>query len=148
MIKIYRKTTNIKAEQFDGSFDMVSKYAVITATYTNNSCVYEMPTIEGMMKVKQGDWIATGVDGEHWPIADKIFKKTYAELPVIPPKVARQLEVFKDRPQSVNLAIIFSSIHELAITRTMSNGVQRWIGNYPNKFARAWLDGYRVEEDE
>ena len=26
-----------------------------------------------------GDWIATGIDGEHWAIKDDIFKKTYTE---------------------------------------------------------------------
>ena len=29
------------------------------------------------MNLKKGDWIATGVDGEHWVIADDIFHKTY-----------------------------------------------------------------------
>lgn len=24
-----------------------------------------------------GDWIATGIDGEHWCIANDIFRKTY-----------------------------------------------------------------------
>lgn len=24
-----------------------------------------------------GDWIATGIDGEHWAIADDIFRRTY-----------------------------------------------------------------------
>lgn len=27
-----------------------------------------------------GDWVATGINGEHWPIADDIFKKTYVEV--------------------------------------------------------------------
>ncbi len=25
----------------------------------------------------KGDWIATGIDGEHWAIADDIFRRTY-----------------------------------------------------------------------
>lgn len=32
------------------------------------------------MKINKGDWIATGIDGEHWCIADDIFKRTYEEV--------------------------------------------------------------------
>lgn len=32
------------------------------------------------MKFDTGDWIATGVDGEHWVIEDSIFKRTYEEV--------------------------------------------------------------------
>lgn len=34
-------------------------------------------TLEGGHIVTPGDWIATGVDGEHWPIKPGIFAKTY-----------------------------------------------------------------------
>ena len=36
-----------------------------------------LPTKEGDMVIKQDDWIATGIDGEHWVIANDIFCKTY-----------------------------------------------------------------------
>ena len=29
------------------------------------------------MKVRKGDWIATGIEEEHWVIADDIFHKSY-----------------------------------------------------------------------
>lgn len=29
------------------------------------------------MIVHEDDWIATGIDGEHWVIAPEIFEKTY-----------------------------------------------------------------------
>lgn len=32
------------------------------------------------MKFDTGDWIATGIDGEHWVIADNIFQRTYEEV--------------------------------------------------------------------
>ena len=35
---------------------------------------------EGNMKLNAGDWIATGIDGEHWCIADDIFRRTYEEI--------------------------------------------------------------------
>lgn len=34
-------------------------------------------TIEGTMKAEIGDYIITGVNGEHWPVRPDIFKKTY-----------------------------------------------------------------------
>ena len=41
---------------------------------------FVLPTKEGGMKFDTGDWIATGVDGEHWCIADDIFRRTYEEV--------------------------------------------------------------------
>ena len=75
--KKYRKMATIEAEQFDGSKEMSKKYGVrlmpksLEAGYIN--------TLEGTLVIHIGDWIATGVDGEHWPIADGIFRKTYVE---------------------------------------------------------------------
>ena len=37
-------------------------------------------TDEGELAINIGDWIATGVNDEHWPIADDIFRKTYEEV--------------------------------------------------------------------
>ena len=34
-------------------------------------------TLEGRMRVRPGDWIITGVAGEHYPIKDEIFQQTY-----------------------------------------------------------------------
>lgn len=39
-----------------------------------------IPTKEGYLRINNGDWIATGVDGEHWAISDSIFKKTYEQV--------------------------------------------------------------------
>lgn len=78
MLKEYRKTATIKAEQFDGSDAMVEKYHI---EYDEAYILpFRIETIEGWLGMKAGDWIATGVNGEHWPIADEIFKKTYEEV--------------------------------------------------------------------
>lgn len=83
MIKEYRKKTTIKAEQFDGSAKMARKYGgKINPEY----CIFAgeprfvLPTKEGGMKFDAGDWIATGVDGEHWAISQEIFEKTYERV--------------------------------------------------------------------
>jgi len=36
-------------------------------------------TPEGIMRFKKGDYLAEGIDGEHYPIKESIFKKTYEE---------------------------------------------------------------------
>lgn len=82
MIKEYRKTATIKAEQFDGSDEMIDEYEICVALYSNaeKSKDYCLVTKEGPLNINVGDWIATGVEGEHWAIADDIFRKTYEEV--------------------------------------------------------------------
>ena len=86
MIKVYRKTGTIKAEQFDGSDDMREKYHI--AIGSGWVAPYRINTLEGWVGVQINSWIATGVNGEHWPITDDVFKKSYAELPAIHKNVA------------------------------------------------------------
>lgn len=42
-----------------------------------NPPLYYIDTLEGRMKVSEGDWIITGVDGEKYPCKPDIFEKTY-----------------------------------------------------------------------
>ncbi len=153
MIEIYRKTAIIKAQQFDpendvipeGVFDkefehttsgMISQMVneLQTGEQAHN---WHVKTLEGDLKVNPGDWIATGVNGEHWAIADDVFKKTYKELPVIPKKVAEYLETSKQE-----LATLFDAFDE---SMNYLNEESGWIANNQDDFARAWLDGYTVE---
>lgn len=79
MLHEYRKKTTIKAEQFDGSEKMMKHYGIHEANVppmVTDLNLY-LPTKEGDMVIKQDDWIATGVDGEHWAIANDIFHRTY-----------------------------------------------------------------------
>lgn len=41
----------------------------------------EIPTLEGVMRALEGDWIITGVNGEKYPCKPDIFEKTYEPLP-------------------------------------------------------------------
>ncbi|QAR36908.1 DUF1642 domain-containing protein [Lactiplantibacillus plantarum] len=127
MIKVYRKTATIKAEQFDGTKQSADQLGLFK--YRGG---WYLETLEGSMLVSNGYWIATGVNGEHWAIADDVFKKTYAELPVIPRMWADTIEEFK--ANRYRLDEIFTE----------------WDWNYDEQelIARAWLDGYVVEEDE
>ena len=83
MLKEYRKKTTIKAEQFDGSAKMARKYGGrINPEYYifAGEPRFVLPTKEGGMKFDTGDWIATGIDGEHWVIDKDVFKRTYERV--------------------------------------------------------------------
>lgn len=41
------------------------------------SAHFYIDTLEGRMTVSLGDWIVTGVNGEHYPCKPDIFEKTY-----------------------------------------------------------------------
>ena len=81
MIHTYRKTATIQAEQFDGSEKMIKEYNIIDGLRIGYgiyySGIYRLPTKEGDMNISIGDWIATGIDGEHWAIDNDIFRETY-----------------------------------------------------------------------
>ena len=79
MIKNYRKTATIQAEQFDGSAEMAKRYSIGYWRNTNDP-MFRLKTLEGPMSLNIGDWIATGVKGEHWVIADDVFKASYVEV--------------------------------------------------------------------
>lgn len=147
MIKIYRKTATIKAEQFDGSNEMIERYDMGFQLAPNGKGGAIIKTLEGDLLVHVGDWIATGVNGEHWPIADDVFKKTYAELPVIPKEVSLSIKDWKKRHRGLDQ--IFGIVYQHEITRTQGSTNINWImcGNQ-DTFARAWLDGYTVEEEK
>jgi hypothetical protein len=38
---------------------------------------FEVKTLNGIAKCKAGEWLLVGVNGERYPCADDIFKKTY-----------------------------------------------------------------------
>ena len=76
MIHKYKKIVPIEAEQFNGSIEMARKYNIERGD-TGAGYEYYLPTNEGDMAFNEGDYIATGADGEHWCIAKDIFERTY-----------------------------------------------------------------------
>lgn len=125
MIKIYRKTGIIKAEQFDGSNEMVNKYHT---------------RLEGWENINVGYWIETGANGDYWAITDDVFKNKYVELPVIPKNVACLIK--QDKERNYNLAMTFNDAYSRHIWK---DGIGEWTIEHSDMFARAWLDGYQVE---
>jgi len=125
MTKVYRKTATIKAEQFDGTKQSADQLGIFK--YRGG---WYLETLEGSMLVSNGYWIAIGVNGEHWAIADDVFKKTYAGLPVIPKSWADMIEEYK------------------ANHYRMDELFTEWDWNYDEQelIARAWLDGFQMED--
>lgn len=139
MIKIYRKTATIKAEQFDGSDEMIERYDMGFQLAPNGKGGAIIKTLEGDLLVHVGDWIATGVNGEHWAIKNDVFKKTYAELPVIPKLIAEYIADMKSHGDD-----IWDATHHFI----RDDNLAEYMEDNSETFARAWLDGYQVEEDE
>lgn len=82
MLHKYRKRVPIEAEQFNGSTKQIARYKVhvVGPTSWGGASHFLLPTKEGNMKLNVGNYIATGVDGEHWAIAPEIFEKTYERV--------------------------------------------------------------------
>lgn len=146
MIKIYRKTVTIKAEQFDGSDEMVEKYKMMDAgTMVGTQHSPEL-YIEGAGKVVVGDWIATGVNGEHWTIADDVFRKTYSELPLIPIAVSDWIEKCHKNKKPISVALDIEQMPKLVKDYFRNYQTEELWVELQDNFARAWLDGYQVKE--
>lgn len=79
MLHKYRKRVPIEAEQFNGSTKQIARYKVhvVGPTSWGGASHFLLPTKEGNMKLNVGNYIATGVDGEHWAIDQDIFERTY-----------------------------------------------------------------------
>ncbi|GAB7171391.1 hypothetical protein TUA1478L_33850 [Lactiplantibacillus plantarum] len=142
MIKVYLKQP-FQAEQFDGSERIVDKYGIrrmprLTKIWHIDAW---LATSEGTVLLHLGDWIATGVNGERWLITDEVFKQKYKELPVIPENVAYIIKQAKKG--DYKLGWVFHATY-LEIWRV---SVGNWIRTHADTVARAWLDGYTVEED-
>ena len=82
MLHKYRKTALIEAEQFNGLIKQITRYKVhiVGPTSLGDASYFLLPTKEENMKLNAGDYIATGVDGEHWAIDQDIFERTYERV--------------------------------------------------------------------
>lgn len=150
----YIKTGTTEFEQFDETNDQCFKFGIIDkANLTSVESVaygadrYTIPTLEGDMIIHPTDWIATGAEGEHWPVKDEIFQKTYKKLPVIPKYVANYIEEQKEH--HVDLFGAISSCGKFESFPMFDEAKAHiWVSGNCKDFSRAWLDGYEVVEVE
>ena len=74
--KFRKKPVVIEATQW---FKEGDHHAVIPGKLSGMP-VYWINTLEGDMMVSEGDYIITGVKGEHYPCKPDIFELTYEEV--------------------------------------------------------------------
>lgn len=143
MIKIYQKQP-IQAEQFDGSQRMIDKYHI--SVYNENIDEYgglgdwtpNEYTLNGTF-IDVGDWIIKNSGNIHLIMTNNVFKKDYAELPAIPRFVADYIRLMKLKGKTLGDAIKYW---------LREDDIDEYIEDDSEAFARAWLDGYQVEEDK
>jgi len=70
-MKFCKKPVVIEATQW---FKIGDHPAVVSAM---SGAFFGVHTLEGFMRVTEGDWIITGVKGEHYPCKPDIFEMTY-----------------------------------------------------------------------
>ena len=78
----YRKTALIEAVQYH--VGGVVPDGVCLGECVNRDVVAHIHTKEGDLTVSDGDWVATGVQGEHWAIKPDIFAASYEPADVAP----------------------------------------------------------------
>lgn len=78
-MKFRKKPVVIEATQWfkNGDHPAVGKYLTFDPDMANHGWV---KTLEGGHIVCPGDWIITGVKGEHYPCKPDIFAATYEEV--------------------------------------------------------------------
>lgn len=151
----YIKTGTTEFEQLDGWQKTFEKYGIrIESADDLSEAVldelvprgrYFIKTLECELECHIGDWIATGVNGEHWAVKDEIFQKEYERLPVIPQYVADYMVYWKEQNNSL-IDIALESAHTRMDSDDSSEAFE-WVQNHFERFARAWLDGYEVEDE-
>lgn len=80
-MKFCKKPVVIEATQWfkHGDHPMVKKTHTFELDLVTRQAYIE--TLEGNMLVEPGDWIITGVKGEHYPCKPDIFEMTYEAMP-------------------------------------------------------------------
>lgn len=126
----FRKTATVKARQWWKMGDHPGVILKSDPSRYADEGIPWCPTLEGGHVVTPGDWIATGVQGEHWPIKPDVFSKTYAPAhagELDDPTGARKIELW-DHMSAVAKANGHDSITD-AITKaskwdSQSNGME------------------------
>lgn len=72
----FRKTAIMEATQYRVG-EPIPAGVCLGECYGRDDVVAHVHTKEGSLTVQDGDWIMTGVQGEHWPIKPDIFAATY-----------------------------------------------------------------------
>lgn len=74
-----KKPVVIDAVQWDGSWS-TAQFVTEAFSIDDDSRSLFIPTLEGEMECRVGDWIIKGVAGEFYPCKPDIFAATYEEV--------------------------------------------------------------------
>ncbi len=90
MAKYRKKPVEIEAIEWTGkNYDDVQAFTNSKVSYYEwfqynergiNKDMLQIPTLEGKMQAKKGDYIIKGVQGEFYPCKPDIFKATYEQV--------------------------------------------------------------------
>lgn len=72
-----KKPVPVQAMQFASEADGSIIAQWCGGTNENSPAEIQIPTLEGVMTARLGDWIIRGVRGEHYPCRGDIFAETY-----------------------------------------------------------------------
>ncbi|VDG18223.1 hypothetical protein MUDAN_BIHEEGNE_03139 [Lactiplantibacillus mudanjiangensis] len=141
MIKTYRKTATIQAEQFDGSQKMIRKYAHPVPKNVPEPSSNSWVTKNGLFEFHIGDWFISKPDGIYGPINNADFERDNTELPVIPKMVANYIKTAHSYDLSLFdfFRISFQSKKDID---------SEWVCEHFELVARAFMDGWQAEEEK
>jgi len=76
-----KKPVVIEAIQFNGELTSIEAFGIPEISQELGSDTCQIPTLEGEMTARKGDWIIKGVKGEFYPCRSDIFEATYEATP-------------------------------------------------------------------
>lgn len=142
----YAKTSIVEAVVFDGTQAMMDQFSIIKRHKD-----YWIKTMEGLLRVKVGDYLVTGVEGEHWAVNPCIFDKTYRELPDIPNGVTETLKYAAEN--KINLWNVLEKARK-NVKKSMngrywekSDPTLQWIWEHQNTLSIIWNQYQEPEKD-
>ncbi|PJL51483.1 hypothetical protein B9Y74_05670 [Stenotrophomonas maltophilia] len=77
MAKFRKRPVTIDAVQYPCEHPALERCTCDSRSACSNCGHVFIRTLEGCMKVSEGDWIITGVQGEYYPCKPGIFAATY-----------------------------------------------------------------------
>jgi hypothetical protein len=75
-MKFRKKTVIIEAEQFN-SYERPLPFQQFSVVCFTPDQGFFIPTLEGDMRLTDGDWVIRGIQGEFYPCKPDIFEATY-----------------------------------------------------------------------
>ena len=116
-----KKITDKTPIDFEGEFTKISPIKAVKMTEP-----FEVATLEGKMKGKEGDWLAQGIEGERWPIDAAIFDKTYTKEGLQAPYGTPKDYKAGPMPKVVKTSALLVQRHQMKTVMAMTKSAGWW----------------------